>query len=113
MSSGLLHALDVAESSMSVQSQKMGVIAENIANVDTPDYQRRSVVLSERLGGGVEVAAVEKTGQGVNLEEEMTDLLGSQRVYQASAAVIKSVDEMLKTTIDMMDRHQRRDEDYA
>ena len=110
MKAGLLHALDIAESSMVTQSKKMGVIAENIANVNTPDYQRQSVVLSERLGGGVEVSSVEKTGQPVKLEEEMTDLMSSQRVYQASAAVIKSVDEMLKTAIDMMDEHHRHDD---
>jgi len=107
----LIHALDVAESSLSAQSKKMGVIAENIANVNTPGYQRQNVILSERLGGGVEVSGVERSGQPVKLEEEMTDLMGSQRVYQASAAVIKSVDEMLQATLDMVDRRHHHDQD--
>jgi flagellar hook-associated protein 1 FlgK len=36
---------------------------------------------------------------GVNLDEEMTNMLLFQRAYQASARVITTVDEMLDTLI--------------
>jgi len=36
---------------------------------------------------------------GVNMDEEMTNLLSFQRAYQASASLVKTVDELLTTTI--------------
>jgi flagellar hook-associated protein 1 FlgK len=42
--------------------------------------------------------AVESSA-GVNLDEEMTNMLLFQRAYQASARVITTVDEMLDTLI--------------
>ena len=43
-------------------------------------------------------AAVESDA-GVNLDEEMTNLLMYQRAYQAAAKVITAVDEMMDTLI--------------
>jgi len=38
---------------------------------------------------------------GVSLDEEMTDLLRFQRAYQASAKLIKTVDEMLEIVMSL------------
>ena len=36
---------------------------------------------------------------GVNVDEEMTNLISFQRAYQASASLVKTVDELLSVTI--------------
>jgi flagellar hook-associated protein 1 FlgK len=38
---------------------------------------------------------------GVNLDEEMTDLMSHQRAYQAAAKLVSVVDEMMQTLIQM------------
>lgn len=38
---------------------------------------------------------------GVNLDEEMTNLVGQQRAYEAAARIVTVVDEMLRTLIQM------------
>ncbi len=38
---------------------------------------------------------------GVNLDEEMTDLMSQQRAYQAAARLVSVIDEMLQTLISM------------
>jgi flagellar hook-associated protein 1 FlgK len=38
---------------------------------------------------------------GVNIDEEMTNLMGFQRAYQASAQLVTTVDQMLQTVIGM------------
>lgn len=114
MKAGLIHALDIALSGAMAAETQTKVAADNIANVNTPEYAAKSVILSERLGGGVQVDKIEAGGE-VNLEQEMTNLINSQRVFQASVRVIDTIDEMLKTTIDMVDSRHRhhRDEDAA
>ncbi len=51
--SGIFKAIDVASTGMTVQRQKMDVVSENIANIDTSrtaeggPYQRQRVIVSE------------------------------------------------------------------
>jgi flagellar hook-associated protein 1 FlgK len=46
-----------------------------------------------------------RNGQsGVSLDEEMTNLVTSERAYQAAAKVISTIDEMLDTIINRMGR---------
>jgi flagellar hook-associated protein 1 FlgK len=40
-----------------------------------------------------------ETDSGVNLDEEMTNMLQFQRSYQAAARVVSTVDEILDTLI--------------
>jgi flagellar hook-associated protein 1 FlgK len=38
---------------------------------------------------------------GVNIDEEMTDLMSQQRAYQAAARLVSTIDDMLKSLIQM------------
>jgi len=43
--------------------------------------------------------AAVQADSGVNLDEEMTNMLQYQRAYQAAARVVTTVDEMLDTLV--------------
>ena len=64
----LLNVFDVAGSAMTAQSQRLNVVASNLANADSaagPDgkaYRARQVVFSTEAMGGAESAGVRVTG---------------------------------------------------
>ena len=58
-------ALNVAKTGLNAQQERMSVISNNLANVNTPGFTRRQIVFSEvppldrtSAGGGVDVQAV-------------------------------------------------------
>ena len=77
----------------------MGVTANNIANVNTEEFKKSRATMIEGVNGGVEVDVekvntpghryqelqgdqmVEKETSYVNLEEELPDLMVTQRTY--------------------------------
>ena len=63
--SGLFSNLSSASRALAAQSLGLGVTGDNIANINTPGYSRRSLVLAEvppaglrQAGRGVEVVAI-------------------------------------------------------
>jgi flagellar hook-associated protein 1 FlgK len=61
------------------------------ANTQVTDQQSVSNMLSTQRG----------SVSGVNVDEEMTNLLSFQRAYTASAELLKTVDQMIQTTLAM------------
>ena len=63
--SGLLDSLSAASNALNAQTMGMDVVSQNIANVNTPGYTRRTLTLAEtppvgasNIGGGVTVTGV-------------------------------------------------------
>ena len=57
---------------------------------------------SDTAGSILDAAnAVRDSITGVNLDEEMTNMISHQRAYEASARVISVVDEMMQTLLAM------------
>ena len=91
----------------------MGVTANNIANVNTEEFKKSRATMIEGVNGGVEVDVekvntpghryqelqgdqmVEKETSNVNLEEELPDLMMTQRTYEANLKVLQTHDKML------------------
>lgn len=42
-------ALSVAASGLKAQSHRLRIVSENVANIDTPGYRRKTVAFSEDL----------------------------------------------------------------
>lgn len=94
--------------------------ARNVANVSTDGYKADRVVLHEGPAGGVRaVVDTDETPGAVRLElteagleqvemsnvdlvREMTTMMVDQRHYEANLKVIKSEDERLGTTLDIL-----------
>jgi len=82
------------------------VIAQNVANVNTPGYRRRAVVFEETLAHALEQPSVDLRrvqprvviddgpmrvdGNTVDIEREMNDLNRNALLYQAAAQVLAS-----------------------
>ncbi len=98
----------------------MGITANNIANVNTEGFKKSRAIMKEGANGNVEVEAnkvdtpghryqelegdqmVAKETSNVNLEEELPDLMVTQRTFEANLKVLQTQDKMLGTMLDIM-----------
>ena len=107
-------------SALQAYRKSMGVTANNIANVNTEGFKKSRATMKEGVNGGVEVEVskvntpghryqelhedqmVEKETSNVNLEEELPDLMVTQRTYEANLKVLQTRDKMLGTMLDIL-----------
>ena len=98
----------------------MGVSADNIANVNTPDFKKNRVILEEDTSGGVRVNIervntpgnrypeprgemdVAKEASNVQLEEELPQMMVTQRAYEANLKALQTYDGMLGSLLDIL-----------
>ena len=99
---------------------KMGVTANNIANVNTEEFKKSRALLKEGSHNNVEVQidridspghSVIETDEGqirekelsnVDLAEEITETIPTQRGYEANLMTIKTQDETLGSLMDIL-----------
>jgi len=99
---------------------KMGVTANNVANVETEGFKKSWALLQEGDSGSVEVditridtpgairteyidgQQVEREMSNVDLAEEIPATIPTQRGFEANLTVIKTKDEMLGTVLDLL-----------
>lgn len=103
--------INTAFSGMAAQQKRLDAVAHNIANVDTPDYARRSVEMIMAPGGGVRTVTREAPATGgVDLATELTDMIGAKMAYEANLAVMETGMDMwdaLMSALDPKDRDER------
>jgi flagellar hook-associated protein 1 FlgK len=105
---------DLAAADVAGQAQN-GTAADNLAQLrDVQGGAYRSLVtsLAGRVAGlgrssdtaqsVADAASMQRDSEmGVNLDEEMTDLMSQQRAYQAAAKLVTVIDDMLQSLIGM------------
>ena len=107
-------------SALQAYKTKMGVTADNIANVNTDEFKKSKATFKEGVHGDVQVDVkrvdtpghpyrgyesgelVEKESSNVELSEELPDMTVTQRTYEANLTVLKTQDKMLGTVLDIM-----------
>ena len=105
-------------SALQAYKTRMGVTADNIANVNTDEFKKSKVSLKEGTNGDVQVninrvdtpghryqelegdQLVEREGSNVNLEEEVPEMMVTQRSYEANLKVLQTQDKLLGTLLD-------------
>jgi flagellar basal-body rod protein FlgC len=121
-------ALAVTSSGLKAQSQRLRHLSENIANADTPGYQRKTVSFRTAFGegGNVEVGRVRTDGaaseeiydpahpladesghyegSNVNLVIELADAREAQRSYEANLKMFEQTRQMGKSLFDLLRR---------
>ena len=99
---------------------KMGVSANNVANVNTDEFKKSRAILQEGPGSRVQVdieridspghpiievddmQIIERESSNVDLAEEIPGTILTQRGYEANLTTIKTQDEMFGNIIDMI-----------
>ena len=105
---------------LSALNKRMGVTANNIANVNTDGFKKSRTVFSEGQNGDVKVSINQIDTPGlpnpdaeddptraaelsnVDLTEEIPRMIPTQRSYDANLIAIKTQDEMVGTLVDIM-----------
>jgi flagellar basal-body rod protein FlgC len=114
----MVPALDAATSALQAFSQKLGITAGNIANVDTDGFKKSRTVFQEGPDGGVDVreqrvespedplgfpavdGAAPRESSNVALEEELPELITTVYGFKANLKTVKAQDEMLGHLLD-------------
>lgn len=122
-------AMSVATSGMKAQANRLRHVSENIANTDTPGYQRKVVAFEEMVTNGTRSGAVttgpvrldgtELTriydpanpladgsghydGSNVNLLIEIADAREAQRSYEANLKMFDQVRQMSSALMELL-----------
>lgn len=111
---------NAAISSINAHGRKLGVTANNVANVNTNGFKRDRAVLQEGSANDVRVhvrkdmssappdplapdaPGVEKELSNVDLADEMTDLIPTSIGYKVNLKVIRARDEMIGSLLDTL-----------
>jgi flagellar basal body rod protein FlgG len=92
-----MDALTIASSAMQAQATNISVIANNIANSDTPGYTPQQATLIP-MNPGVAVGPIIASVQGaVDDTTQIVDLMAAKQAYEAAASVANSDEQMFKT----------------
>jgi flagellar hook protein FlgE len=116
----MITALNSTISSLRAFVKKLGVTADNIANVNTDEFKKNRALFKEGLNGGVRVEirrdnspgfryemvendqVVEKETSNVDLTEEIPNLIIAKRGYQANLKTLQTQDEILGSLLDIV-----------
>ena len=114
----MISALSSSVSALRAFFTKLGVTADNIANVNTDGFKKNRASLHEDQNGGVRVEisrdessgfryavvqngeVLEKETSNVDLTEEIPDLMITKRAYQANLKTLETQDQMLGSLLD-------------
>jgi len=98
----------MALSGLSASSAGLAVQANNVANQLSDGFKAKRVDLLAEASGGVRVSGVSEdsipAGPGlsnVDLATEAVAGLGFDVMYRANLKVLKTADELMKTTLDL------------
>ncbi len=107
-------------SSIRAHERKLGVTANNVANVNTNGFKRERAVLQEGANGDVrvrvrredtptptdplapDVPGVEKALSNVDLADEMPGLVTTSVGYKVNLQVVRAREDMIGNLLDIM-----------
>ena len=117
----MISAIYPALSALRAFGHKLGVTANNIANINTNGFKKSRVDLEEASSSGVNVSIsrVETPGafllpdrgtgdpqesSNVSADEEMVSLITTKQAYTANLKTIEAEEETLGTLFDILDK---------
>ncbi len=129
--SDLLNIFNLSASGMKAQTQRLQHVSENIANADTPGYQRKSISFEQELEAGRHTGSVVASdvslddrqltqiydpghpladeagyysGSNVDLMIEIADAREAQRSYEANLKMFDQARQMSSSLLDLLRR---------
>jgi flagellar hook protein FlgE len=105
--------MSIAQSGMSTEMNRLAVSANNVANVNTDNYEAGRINQSSRDSGGVKVTGVSRQPSetpsppdpkpsNVDLSEEMVNQITARTGFSMNVKSLKTENEMMGSLLDMM-----------
>ena len=102
-------SMGMSVSAMNASAQNVQATANNVANLQSENYQARRLEQTEEVAGGTrnnqlrvsEEQANTPGGSNVQLEREMVNLIADQNAYSANTAQVRTANQMMGTLLDM------------
>jgi flagellar hook protein FlgE len=109
----MIPSVNNAISALQAYKSKLRVTANNIANVNNDEFKKSRVTLKEGTNGEVQVnihrvntpgfrykvfegdQLAEKESSNVNMEEEISEMVVTQRTFEANLKVVQTRNKML------------------
>lgn len=128
---GFFKSMQSATSGMRAQAERLRLLSENIANVDTPGYRRKVTSFEQVLNGGQTTGAVrtgpveldsrelsrvydpghpladesgQYDGSNVELVIEIADAREAQRSYEANLRMFEQTRQMSQSLLELLRR---------
>ena len=93
----------IATSVLTAFGVRQSVTANNVANINTPDFKASYTVMKENNEGGVTASVVQGEDR-VEISKEAVDMLETVNGYKANLKTIQVQDQMGKDLIDMLSK---------
>lgn len=97
----MISAMNIALSGMLAETTRLSATASNVANAHTPDYQPLRVEQQATEGGGTVATVRPLVVTGVDMAEQMTDLVQATHGFAANMAVFETASDMMRTLYDL------------
>jgi flagellar basal body rod protein FlgC len=91
----------ISGSALAAYGVRQAVTANNIANLNRPDFKASSVVMEEKREGGV-TASVARGEDSVVISKEAVDMLDTANGYGANLKALQVADKMTKDVLDII-----------
>lgn len=86
----------IAITGMQAAATQFATSASNIANIDTAEYQKKAANNVALATGGVE-SQVSTAQSGVNIDQELYDMIGAKIAFEANASVFETGADLWET----------------
>jgi flagellar hook-associated protein FlgK len=90
----MIDALSIARTALDAQSVNTSVIADNIANANTPNYAPKQVTFIPMNPGVAVGPIIASTQASVDVGSELINLMVAQQAYEAATKVASASDAM-------------------
>jgi len=92
--------MQINANSMMAHTNWMASNSNNVANVNSDNYQATDTTLNETVNGSVQ-ATFSKSNNATDLSKEMTEQIPIERGFEANARVIQTEEQMIGSLIDL------------
>lgn len=95
-----MNIASISLSGMNVAQTQLQAAAHNIANLNTPGFQRQEVTQSALAEGGTRAELGRASSAGSNLETDMVQQLQAKNSFLANLSVFKTSNAMIGFLLD-------------
>ena len=99
---------------MNTAARRLGVTANNVANIQTDGFRAQRAISGETTGGGVEIVEIQNTPanseasgdiprSNVDLTTEVTNQIIDSTTYKANAKMFKAQNDTIGTLLDIIE----------